>query len=189
VATDQDGRRVIDEVAFSSLADENAKKRAYLQVATSEGLVLEITGGHHVPVGPKCCTDLRVARDLRVGDTMWTLESSGHRAQAQVVSSIRQIHADGLHSPLLVGGGFPVVSGFVTSFGDLQQVRSAARMYPFVQGVAVSLGLSEGAAKLDNFFECAKAKMANVWTGNGQSSASACAEKVFIRSQHTEVTV
>lgn len=189
VATDEYGGRVIDEVAFSSLADENAKRRAYLQVATSEGLVLDITGDHHVPVGAKCCTDLKVAQDLLVGDTIWTFDSSGDRAKPQMVSSIQSIVADGLHSPILVGGGFPVVSNFVTSFGSLQDVRSAAKVYPVVQRVSVSFGVSEGAARLDNLFECAKAKLKTLWAGNGHSSAADCADKVFIRSRQIEVTV
>jgi len=189
VATDEDGRRVIDEVAFSSLADENAKQRAYLQVATSEGLVLDITGDHHVPVGAKCCTDLKVAQDLLVGDTIWTFDSNGDRAKSQMVSSIQSIVADGLHSPILVGGGFPVVSNFVTSFGSLEDVRSAAKVYPLIQRVSVSFGVSEGAARLDNLFECAKAKLTTVWVGNGHSSAAVCADKVFIRNRQIEVTV
>ena len=32
---------------------------------------LTLTPGHHVPVGPACCSTLKLAKDVKIGDTVW----------------------------------------------------------------------------------------------------------------------
>ena len=54
---------------------------------------------------------------------MWAVK--GGKASATTVTAIAKAHAKGLHSPVLLYGGFPVVDGLVTSFDSIEKVELA----------------------------------------------------------------
>jgi hypothetical protein len=180
IATNEAGERVVDEVAFASLADDDAVQKAFLEVTTSHGAVLTMTAGHHLPVGDTCCTLLVTAGNLQVGDHIWVLSEGDTIVGKQQVVSIRDVVADGLYSPILIGGGFPVVSGIVTAFGPLSDVRAAARWWPMVQRLSSIFGGSNAAARLDNWVECMKDTTWHFWNGGSLRSGPKCPERKFI---------
>ena len=127
LALTAEGTLTFDRVSLFSTAAPEAKAQGFLTLTTS-GVAhtnLTLTPEHHLPVGPACCSNLRQAKDVREGDTVWAVLPPAHTV-AQQVLKVSFHTKDGLHSPVLVGGGMPVVDGFVTSFDSMAKVRLAA---------------------------------------------------------------
>jgi hypothetical protein len=182
------GKVAFDQVAFSSLADSGSLDQSFLRLETSGQIELTVTTGHHLPVGPRCCATLKVAGDLHIGDTIWVYNGKDVASvpTAQTLLAIETVRADGLHSPTLVGGGFPIVDGIVTAFGPIEDVRAAALVYPVLDPVLTALGLSHTGAWVDNLYECAMAKTKHLWAGNSFASAPVCPMRAFIEGHATQ---
>ena len=43
-----------------------------------------MTPTHHLPVGPECCGDVKMAKDVAVGETVWTAHGRMALAAEQV---------------------------------------------------------------------------------------------------------
>ena len=88
----------------------------YLQLRTASERVLEITVDHHVhrtaPYGTK---EVVPARDVRVGDTLWVVESEA--LAPSVVVGIRTVSKVGVHAPYTREGNI-VVNGILASSYD-----------------------------------------------------------------------
>jgi hypothetical protein len=100
---------------------------AYYALATASRKTLTLTPGHHVPVGAECCSTLKKAKDVEVGETVWVAVEEASKATATTVTSksSSSVNALGLHSPVLTNGGFPIVDGVVTSFDSIDKVTLA----------------------------------------------------------------
>lgn len=123
VATD-DGTLTTDTVSMLSIAKpEYRDAHGYIALTTSANATLTVTPGHHIPVGASCCSDLKLAKDVKVGDTVWAAKKGA--AVAAAVTSKSVTTASGLHSPVMTHGGFPVVDGLVTSFDSIEKVTLA----------------------------------------------------------------
>jgi hypothetical protein len=124
VATTDNGTATTDTVSFLSIAKPEARA-PFVELRTSAGQALTLTEAHHVPVGPVCCSTLKQAKEIAVGDTVWWVTVQGHGAAATVVTAKSYTAAKGLHSPVLTHGGFPVVDGIVTAFDSIEKVTLA----------------------------------------------------------------
>lgn len=151
VATDASGAKFIDTVSFNSYAAPHRVGESFVVLTTSEGGELHLTQDHHLPVGDACCSQLARGGDVKVGDTVWFLE--GASATAHRVAAVDKRTADGLHSPVLVNGGFPVVNGLVTAFDDLAGIAAAAKWLPTLQKACVATGTCAAADKMIRFFD------------------------------------
>jgi hypothetical protein len=122
VAATADGKITIDTVSALSIAKPEARAAKYVELKTSDK-TLTLTRGHHLPVGASCCSTLKVAKDVEIGETVYTV--SGKGVVATTVKRKSETDAMGLHSPVLTNGGFPVVDGVVTSFDSIDKVTLA----------------------------------------------------------------
>ena len=122
VAADADGVLTTDTVSLLSFAKPEAQAVTFLTVVT-DSANLSLTLDHRLPVGAVCCSILKKAKDIIVGDTIWEVKAG--IAVATAVSSVGKVQAKGLHSPVLTHGGFPVVDGVVTSFDSIEKVTLA----------------------------------------------------------------
>jgi hypothetical protein len=95
----------------------------YFTIATAAKKNLTLTASHHVPVGAECCSTLKQAKDIKVGETVWAVNDG--KTTPTTVASKGIAKARGLHSPVLTNGGFPVVDGVVTSFDSIDKVTLA----------------------------------------------------------------
>ncbi len=120
VAATADGALTLDTVSLLSIAKPEAHA-AFRVLTTATNHTLTLTDGHHVPVGAACCSALKPAKDVVVGDTVWVV-SAGATVATTVTTSTTTWGA-GLHSPVLTNGGFPVVDGVVTAFDAIGKVR------------------------------------------------------------------
>ena len=116
VAATADGALATDTVSLLSIAKPEAQA-AFLTLSTAANATLTLTPEHHVPVGAECCSTLKKAKDVSVGETMWAVKDG--KAVATTVTATSKAHAKGLHSPVLTHGGFPIVDGLVTSFDTM----------------------------------------------------------------------
>ena len=76
-----------------------------------------------MPVGATCCSTLKLAQDVVVGETVWAVKARA--SVATTVTTKTTTKATGLHSPVLTHGGFPVVDGLVTAFDSIEKVTLA----------------------------------------------------------------
>ena len=123
VAATADGTLTTDTVSLLSIAQPEDRD-TFLTITTDANRTLTVTGEHHLPVGAACCTTLRKAKDVAVGDKVWAVKD-GKKAVAATVKAISRAAGTGHHSPVLTGGSFPVVDGVVTSFDNLHAVTLA----------------------------------------------------------------
>ena len=96
---------------------------------------LTLTPGHHVATGRVCCSSLKRAANIAVGDIVWAVStpgSNGTLSPRTVVAKRAAIHT-GAYSPVLVEGGLPIVDGMATSFDSLPQVELSARATPWLE--------------------------------------------------------
>ena len=125
VAATDDGTLTTDSVSLLSIAKPEVKGvNAYVALTTALNKTLTLTPGHHVPVGAACCSMLKQAKDVEVGEKMWSVKD-GVATATTVTAKASAVTATGFHSPVLTNGGFPVVDGLVTSFDSIEKVTLA----------------------------------------------------------------
>ena len=120
-----------DTVSALTLADNNAVS-TFLVLSTATGHNVTLTEGHHVPVGPSCCATLKTASEMKLGDTMWIVSTTGAAIPA-AVTKIAQVSKMGLHSPVMTHGSFPLVDGVVTAFDSIHMVTAAGYFLPMLE--------------------------------------------------------
>jgi hypothetical protein len=123
VAVREDASFTHDVVSALSIS-EHEKVAYFLKLEARSLKSVTMTPNHRLPVGGSCCSKLKRAADVKVGDVIWTLGVGG-AARASTATNISSVAARGSHSPVLVGGTFPVVDGVVTSFDSVMVVRTA----------------------------------------------------------------
>jgi len=122
VAATADGALTTDTVSLLSIAKPEAHA-PFAVLTTSTNHTLTLTAEHHLPIGAACCSILKKAKDVVVGEMVWVV--SANTAIAATVSSTGATKGAGLHSPVLTNGGFPVVDGVITSFDSMEKVTLA----------------------------------------------------------------
>ena len=122
VASTIDGTLTSDTVSLLSIAKPEAET-SFITLTTATNHTLTLTTGHHVPVGAACCTTLKLAKSVTVGDTVWAVHAGAAVGTTVVAKASTTAH--GLHSPVLTHGGFPIVDGVVTSFDSIEKVTLA----------------------------------------------------------------
>jgi len=127
VAATADGALSTDTVSLLSIAKRGADA-AFVVLTTAANMTLTLTPGHNLPVGKACCGELKLAKDVAVGETVWAVLSGA--AVATTIRAKASTKATGLHSPVLTHGGFPVVDGIVTSFDSIEKVTLAKHGLP-----------------------------------------------------------
>jgi len=124
VAATDTGALTTDAVSFFSIALPETQA-TFVVLTTSTNQTLTLTAEHHLPIGDACCAHLKKAKDVAIGERIYTASAGDTSARVAVVASKVVSTASGLHSPVLVNGGFPVVDGVVTSFDTLERVTLA----------------------------------------------------------------
>jgi hypothetical protein len=114
-----------DAVSMLLSISKPEAEAAFITVTTNGGRALNLTADHHLPVGAACCSNLKKAADVVVGDKLWVVGGTGAPV-AQEVTKLTKVIAKGLHSPVLAHGTFPVVNGVVTSFDSIGKVTLAS---------------------------------------------------------------
>ena len=128
VAASADGTLTTDTVSLLSLADADVQGTTFVVLTTASGRNLTLTPTHHVPVGAACCADLKQAKDVAVGETVYEAVSVSDAVRATQVQKIGTAIKPGLHSPVLSHGTMPIVNGVATSFGSrVGRVRRGAQ--------------------------------------------------------------
>ena len=154
VAASADGTLTTDTVSILSLADADVQGTTFVVLTTASGRNLTLTPTHHVPVGAACCADLKQAKDVAVGETVYELAMSTSKtildqpgeavvsASAAVrstqVKKIGTAIKPGLHSPVLSHGTMPIVNGVATSFDALHNVRLASYGLPLLEATGLT---------------------------------------------------
>lgn len=122
VASTMEGTFTTDTVSLLSIAKPEAVT-SFITLTTATNHTVTLTTGHRVPVGAACCTTLKLARSVTVGDTVWAVHAGATVGTTVVAKASTTAH--GLHSPVLTHGGFPIVDGVVTSFDSIEMVTLA----------------------------------------------------------------
>ena len=143
VAASADGTLTTDTVSLLSITDADVQGTTFLVLTTASGLNLTLTPTHHVPVGDACCTDLKQAKDIAVGETVYEAVSSSAAVSATQVKEIGTATKPGLHSPVLSHGTMPIVNGVATSFDALHNVRLAAYGLPLLEATGLTATFSD----------------------------------------------
>ena len=123
VAATADGMLTTDTVSLLSIAKPEGSA-PMLTTLRAGNATLTLTPEHHVPVGVACCSELKKAKDVKVGDNVWAVRTAAPPL-ATTVTAKSNTQAKGLHSPVLTRGGFPVIDGIVTSFDTIDKVTLA----------------------------------------------------------------
>ena len=122
VATTDDGTLTTDTVSLLSIRQPEAQAQ-FLVLVVASNATLILTPEHHLPVGASCCSMLKKAKDVVIGDKVWAIKNN---APVQTtVTAISKAPGQGLHSPVLTHGRLPVVDGVVTSFDSIDKVKLA----------------------------------------------------------------
>ena len=127
------GALVHDTVSLLSIAQPEARAPSYVTLTTTAHHNLTLTEGHHLPVGQSCCSTLKKAADVTVGETVWVVKAAAsgddawgsHDLSPMTLIAKTKTKAHGLHSPVLTNGGMPVVDGIVTAFDSFDKVMLA----------------------------------------------------------------
>ena len=135
VAARADGTLTTDTVSTLSLADADVQGTTFVVLTTASGRNLTLTPTHHVPVGAACCADLKQAKDVAVGETVY---EAGLTVRATQVEKIGTATKPGLHSPVLSHGTMPIVNGVATSFDALHNVRLATYGLPLLEATGLT---------------------------------------------------
>mgnify|MGYP000846242772 CR=1 FL=1 len=138
VAASADGTLTTDTVSLLSLADADVQGTTFVVLTTASGRNLTLTPTHHVPVGAACCADLKQAKDVAVGETVYEAVSVSDAVRATQVQKIGTAIKPGLHSPVLSHGTMPIVNGVATSFDELHNVRLASYGLPLLEAVGLT---------------------------------------------------
>jgi hypothetical protein len=139
----RDGALRHDTVSRFSQAYPHAVSSTMVELSTEEHAHrrLRLTADHRVSVGPACCAELAFAKDITVGTTVWVLPStrgpggvSAPQLTAVNVSAVAHgLSGHGLHNPLMVHGGFPLVDGVATAFESALVVFLASLVLPYAE--------------------------------------------------------
>ena len=135
VAASAHGTLTTDTVSTLSLADADVQGTTFVVLTTASGRNLTLTPTHHVPVGAACCADLKQAKDVAVGETVY---EAGLTVRATQVEKIGTATKPGLHSPVLSHGTMPIVNGVATSFDALHKVRLASYGLPLLEATGLT---------------------------------------------------
>ena len=138
VAARADGTLTTDTVSTLSLADADVQGTTFVVLTTASGRRLTLTPTHHVPVGAACCADLKQAKDVAVGDTMYETVPGSGLVRATTIAKIGSAIKPGLHSPVLLHGTMPIVNGVATSFDALHNVRLASYGLPLLEAAGLT---------------------------------------------------
>ena len=138
VAARADGTLTKDTVSTLSLADASVQGSTFVVLGTASGRNLTLTPTHHVPVGAACCTTLKQAKDITVGETVYEVVSMAGAVRATTIADIGAAIKPGLHSPVLLHGTMPIVDGMATSFDALYKVRLAAYGLPLLEAAGLT---------------------------------------------------
>lgn len=149
LATTADGSLTTDTVSFLSIAKPTVIAKSILTLSTAANATISLTPTHHLPVGPSCCTLLKHAKDIHVGEAIWVVPPTHHAATSggertsavptRVIAISRTSRANGidegsippgLHSPVLSHGAYPVVDGVVTAFDAIGKLKLAQYALP-----------------------------------------------------------
>ena len=74
MATDASGAIAFDTVSLLSIAQPQVEA-TYVSLTTRDA-TLTLTMEHHLPVGPSCCKNLMKAKDIAIGQAVWTAKSA-----------------------------------------------------------------------------------------------------------------
>ena len=138
VAASAHGTLTTDTVSTLSLADADVQGTTFVVLTTASGRNLTLTPTHHVPVGAACCADLKQAKDIAVGETVYEAVSASAAVSATQVKEIGTATKPGLHSPVLSHGTMPIVNGVATSFDALHKVRLASYGLPLLEATGLT---------------------------------------------------
>jgi hypothetical protein len=133
VAATSDGTLITDKVSSLSIAEPDAEA-VFVTLSTDSGHELTLTPEHHLPVGASCCSNLKKAKAVDVGELVWTAGA------VTTVTKKGLVIDQGLHSPVLINGGFPVIDGVVTSFDRIEVVSVASLLLPFFELLLTATG-------------------------------------------------
>ena len=106
-------------------------------LTTAVGKNVTLTAGHHVPMGASCCSTLKTAGTVQKGEQIWLAAPSG-AAVGAAVTKITKVAKQGLHSPVLTNGNFPVVDSVVTSFDSIRKVTAAGYGLPVLEAAGMT---------------------------------------------------
>ena len=140
LAADADGLLTADTVSPLSTSD-SSRQTTFLMVTLDSGHILTLTPTHHLPVGDACCSHLKLAKDVHIGDKVWAVAPTEAKAfhakfsagmgadstaKASKVTAVATVVKTGTHSPVMTHGTYPVVDGVVTAFDShyVQQLAS-----------------------------------------------------------------
>ena len=125
VAATVEGERTTDTVSVLSIDKPDVKAEHYITLRAADKQ-LSLTPEHHVPVGEACCSEVKKAKDIEVGDAIWIFAHAADKnATRASVTQKSKSTAMGLHSPVLTHGSFPIVDDVVTSFDSAEMVALA----------------------------------------------------------------
>jgi len=147
------GALTTDSISLFSLADSSAF--AEFVVLHTENTSLALTPTHHVPVGSECCTTLKQALEVQLGETLWVVGASANELRSHAVTNVGYERRRGLHSPLLTQGTFPVVDGFVTSFNSRTIVAIDGAVLPYALPMCKATGTCDLLRRSIALAECA----------------------------------
>ncbi len=136
LAANDDGSLTTDTVSLLSLAQPEPSD-TFVSINASTGQVLTTTPDHRIPVGDACCSTLKKAKDVTVGEVVWVVAGNDTQGNAgpATVSDVEHTTAQGRHSPVLTHGRLPIVDGFVTcSFEDIEAVKIASHGLSYMLG-------------------------------------------------------
>ena len=171
LAAAPNGQLVYDEVSFLSVSTPAARGSSFVRITTDANASLTLTPTHHLSVGPTCCSeDVVQAMDIQVGHLVWIapLHSAAAVAGARLVparvTSIDVVTDDGLHNPLLSGGGYPVVDSIVTAT-NCKHAQSRSRSWaPWLGWGCTLTGTCDRVARMIHRAECAKINLEHaIW--------------------------
>ena len=128
MAAAADGTLTTDTVSSLSIAKPEAEA-TFVKIMLESGAELDLTPEHHLPVGPECCSVLKKAKAVEIGETLWT--ATGAKRVVATGATIGK----GLHSPVMTNGGFPIVDGVVTSFDGIASVTLASYGLKYVEPI------------------------------------------------------
>lgn len=132
VAVTMDGTLTTDSVTLLSISEPEASA-TFDVLTTAANTTLTLTPAHHVAVGTSCCATFKQAKDVNVGETVHIVTEGAITTTTVVAKS--STHDTGLHSPVLLHGGHPVVDGHVTAFDRIESVTLARYgLVPLIKG-------------------------------------------------------
>lgn len=142
-----EGVPTVDTVSFFSTARAEVESD-FIQMAlskdeTSKSATFMVTPEHHLPVGETCCATVKKAKDLQVGDTVFRARApSADRSDAEklTIAATKIVSSKGLHSPVLINGGYPVIDGIVTSYDAPNTVYWASHALPYAEPLCQMTG-------------------------------------------------